>query len=178
MPSKLRAPVEPGELGRIIQKIYDDFNSIIDSINTELKGLSEPTERAKEGSIAVSKEGSNSYSLRGKTADGWAKVGIRLLNSEGIELITSNNKFTNSDDISNLTDSTGGTISATIANTTGVANNGSDSDAVTKVTEFENAVASLNSKIKENTERLNLHNDRLNTVIDKMNTIINRLNNI
>ena len=56
MPSKLKPPQESGEMGRIVQKIYDDLNSVIDNINTDLKGNSEPEEKSKEGSVAVVKD--------------------------------------------------------------------------------------------------------------------------
>ena len=49
--------------------------------------------------------------------------------------------------ITDITDSTGGTVSNTIANPTGIANNADVSTVVTKESEFESAVASLASKI-------------------------------
>jgi hypothetical protein len=166
MPSQLRAPSEPGELGRIIQKVYDDLNSVIDSINTELEGIKEPEERSKAGSVAVVKEG-NTYSLRGKTEDGWAKTPIRLLNSEEMKAIFNSLKFNDIDDIVSLTDSTGGTVSSTL----------SDAAGATYPTdeEFVNAVASLNSKINELITVSNTHNDRINTLINKVNEIIRRI---
>tara|TARA_R100001082_G_C4236808_1_gene105585 strand:- start:7 stop:507 length:501 start_codon:yes stop_codon:yes gene_type:complete len=164
MPSKLRAPSEPGDLGRIIQKIYDDLNSVIDSINTELEGISEPDEQSKAGSVAVVKEG-DTYSLRGKTTDGWAKTPIRLLNSEKIKSIFNSSKFNDIDDIVSLTDSTGGTAADTIP-----ASGGSWDDS-----EINVAVASLASKINELIVVSNTHNDRINTLIDKVNEIIRRI---
>ena len=56
--------------------------------------------------------------------------------------------------VKTLSDSTGGTPGTGISNTTGVANNGGDSDAVVKVTEFENAIATLVLKINEIIRRL------------------------
>ena len=156
MPSKLRAPIEPGELGRVVQKIYDDLNQVIDNINTDLEGSKEPDERNKAGSIAVVKEG-NTYSLRGKTEDGWAKTPIKLLNSENIKPIFSSDKFDNTQDIVSITDSTGGTSSNVIDDTT---------------SSVKDDLATLGAKINELIEVSNVHNDRINTLIDKVNEII------
>ena len=51
--------------------------------------------------------------------------------------------------IVNLTDSTGGTVSNTIANTTGVDVAAAGPAQVVLVSEFENAIASLAAKITE-----------------------------
>ena len=156
MPSKLRAPIEPGELGRVVQKIYDDLNQVIDNINTDLEGSKEPNETNKSGSIAVVKEG-NTYSLRGKTEDGWAKTPIKLLNSENIKPIFSSNKFDSTQDIVSIIDNTTGTVSNTIDITLG---------------DYKDDFATLGAKINELIEASNVHNDRINTLIDKVNEII------
>ena len=175
MSSQLRAPSAVGQdLSRTVQKIYDDLNSVVDTLNTDLKGLKEPLEQSMSGSVAVVKEG-DKYSLRGKTADGWAKVNIRLLNDSKIEDIDNSNKFTSIDNIGSITDSTGGTVSSTISNTTGVAVNSSASTVVTTLTEFENAIASVSSKINELIVISNIHNDIINTILDKVNEIIRRI---
>ena len=166
MPSKLRAPQESGEIGRVVQKIYDDLNSIIESINTDIKGLNEPLERSKAGSIAVVKEG-NSYSLRGKTADGWAKVPIRLLNSSGMKSIFESDKFNDIEDISVLTDALDGATFTGETLTT---------SSTPTVDELEACSGSLAGKINELVEISNTHNDRINTLIDKVNDITRRIN--
>ena len=82
MRSKLKPPQSPNpEMDRVIQKIYDDLNQVIDNVHTDLKGRFEPDDKSKEGSIAVVKEG-DTYSIRGKTEDGWAKAPLTLLGSE------------------------------------------------------------------------------------------------
>ena len=162
MPSKLRAPIEPGELGRVIQKIYDDINQLIDNINTELEGVKEPDEKSKAGSIAVVKEG-DTYSLRGKTADGWAKTKIKLLEEPGLDTIYSSDRFNDVDDI----------ISLTYYNTGNVSDTLTDPGTTVGYQEHRDAVVSLASKINELVVVSNTHNDRLNTLIDKVNEIIN-----
>lgn len=164
MPSKLRAPVHSGELGNVVQRIYDDLNTVIESMNTDLEGIREPDEKTKSGGLAVVKEG-DKYSLRGKTADGWARVNMRLLNSSKIKNLNTSNKFVSNDDIISLTDSTGGTASDTIP-----ASGGSWDDS-----EINVAVASLASKTNELVTLINTHNDRINTLIDKTNEILRRI---
>lgn len=160
MPSKLKPPQESGEMGRIVQKIYDDLNSVIDNINTDLKGNSEPEEKSKEGSVAVVKEG-GTYSLRGKTEDGWARVNMKLLGSNPESKIKPEELFSTSDNISKLTDSTTGTISNTLDDT--AANQKDD-------------IASLNAKLSTVINIVNTHNEKFNKVIEKVNDIIRRIN--
>ena len=156
MPSKLRAPQQSGEMGLIIQKIYDDLNSVIDSINTELEGKIEPEESSKEGSVAVVKDG-NKYTLRGKTADGWAKVNMTLLGESKSSEISKEELFTTSDNISKLTDSTGGTTSNTIDCTTA---------------DVKDDIASLNAKLNTVLDIVNRHNSIINKLIKNLNNII------
>ena len=166
MPSKLRAPVHSGELGNVVQRIYDDLTTVIESMNTDLEGIREPDEKTKSGGLAVVKEG-DKYSLRGKTADGWARVNMRLLNSSKIKNLNESNKFNTTDDIVSLTDSTGGTVSSTLLDAAG--------GTYPTDEEFVNAVASLNSKIDEVITLSNIHNNRINTLIDKTNEILRRI---
>jgi len=104
MRSKIKPPQSPlPEMDRVIQKIYDDLNNIVDNMNTDLGGEKEPDEKANNGSIAVSKDG-NRYSLRGKTSDGWAKVNMTLIGSSTTSKIDKQELFTSSDNIVKLTD--------------------------------------------------------------------------
>tara|TARA_Y100001938_G_scaffold151149_1_gene246573 strand:+ start:1629 stop:2066 length:438 start_codon:yes stop_codon:yes gene_type:complete len=103
MRSKIKPPQSPlPEMDRVIQKIYDDLNNIVDNMNTDLGGEKEPDEKANNGSIAVSKDG-NKYSLRGKTSDGWAKVNMTLIGSSATSKIDKQELFTSSDNIAKLT---------------------------------------------------------------------------
>ena len=103
MRSKIKPPQSPlPEMDRVIQKIYDDLNNIVDNMNTDLGGEKEPEEKANNGSIAVSKDG-NKYSLRGKTSDGWAKVNMTLIGSSATSKIDKQELFTSSDNIAKLT---------------------------------------------------------------------------
>ena len=178
MPSKLRAPTQSGEMGKVVQKIYDDINSLIDSLNLDLEGAKEPDEKSKSGSVCVVKEG-NKYSLRGKTEDGWASVGIKLLNSPEVSKLDISKKFNNADDLSSLD-----SITSITDNTTGTAYTDDtipDADSAWSTTEMNNCIAYLAVKINalipiistvnELVTMVNTHNDRINTLIDKVNEL-------
>ena len=142
-----------------VDKIYDDLNTIVDNMNTDLGGEKEPNEKANNGSIAVSKDG-NKYSLRGKTSDGWAKVNMTLVGSSATSKINKQELFTSSDNIVKLTDSTTGTISETLDDTT--ANQKDD-------------IASLNAKLNTVIELANKQTSVINKLINKVNEIIRRI---
>ncbi len=160
MRSKIKPPQSSlPEMDRVIQKIYDDLNNIVDNMNTDLGGEKEPDEKANNGSIAVSKDG-NRYSLRGKTSDGWAKVNMTLIGSSTTSKIDKQELFTSSDNIVKLTDSTTGTISETLDDTT--ANQKDD-------------IASLNAKLNKVIELTNKQTSVINKLINKVNEIIRRI---
>ena len=172
MPSKLRAPAHSGELGIVIQKVYDDLNTVIENINTDLEGVREPDEKTKSGGLAVVKEG-NKYSIRGKTIDGWAKTSMTLLDDTSIKTISNTLKFGDSAnisaDINSLTDGSTGTASDTLVEITG---------SYVQAT-IENTVASLAGKINELITKtndliviVNTHNSRINTLIDNVNKLL------
>jgi|9_EtaG_2_1085328.scaffolds.fasta_scaffold86412_2 hypothetical protein len=160
MRSKIKPPQSPlPEMDRVIQKIYDDLNNIVDNMNTDLGGEKEPDEKANNGSIAVSKDG-NRYSLRGKTSDGWAKVNMTLIGSSATSKINKQELFTSSDNIVKLTDSTTGTISETLDDTTATQ---------------KDDVASLNAKLSTVIELANKQTSVINKLINKVNEIIRRI---
>tara|TARA_R100000808_G_C2103545_1_gene119879 strand:+ start:27 stop:533 length:507 start_codon:yes stop_codon:yes gene_type:complete len=168
MASKLRAPQESGEMGRVVQKVYDDINSVIDNINTDLKGIKEPSEKSKDGSIAVVKEG-NTYSIRGKTADGWAKIPMKLLNEKPESSIKNAKKFTSADTPQELIDSTGGTAATSLSAI------GTTHD-VDRSSDINNNISSLNRKINHVKDLSDTQNERINELIDKVNSLIKTFN--
>lgn len=180
MPSKLRAPMHSGELSSVIQKIYDDLNSVIENINTDLEGFREPGEETKSGGLAIVKEG-DKYSLRGKTSDGWARVNMRLLNSPIVKKIEESSKISNNSDITSsssitsLTDNTGGTAADTIPASGGSWDNAEINVAVASLAAKINALIPLVDKTNELVTLINIHNDRINTLIDKTNEILRRI---
>lgn len=182
MRSKINPPQSPlPEMDRVIQKIYDDLNNIVDNMNTDLGGEKEPDEKANNGSIAVSKDG-NKYSLRGKTSDGWAKVNMTLIGSSTTSKIDKQELFTSSDNIVKLTDSTivkltdstSGTVSQTLDDTT----SGQKDDVASlnaKLNTVIDNVSNLNTKLNTVIELANRHTSVINKTTNKINEIIRRI---
>tara|TARA_R110002050_G_scaffold300705_1_gene471679 strand:- start:12147 stop:12395 length:249 start_codon:yes stop_codon:yes gene_type:complete len=70
--------VSEQNLQRVIDKIYDDMNEIIDATNQgETKGEKQEFS-GKEGDIRIVKK-NNNYQIQGRTSDGWAKADITLI---------------------------------------------------------------------------------------------------
>ena len=74
---KKRAPINvPPELQRNFQKIYDDLNDIINSVNSFNLSLDES--QGKAGDLKIIKkqqqDGTQKYFLTFKTDDGWVEV--------------------------------------------------------------------------------------------------------
>jgi len=66
-------------MDRIIQKIYDDINDIINSVNQSI-GEARSTAKGKEGDIRVIKDSTNdTYRLEAFTKDGWAKSDLEIV---------------------------------------------------------------------------------------------------
>ena len=79
MISRKRAPaVQDTELGRVINQVYDDINSLIDDVNQAV-GESALNSSGKAGNIRlVFDRTDNKYYLEGKYETGWAKVELEL----------------------------------------------------------------------------------------------------
>lgn len=80
MISKKRSQaVNNNNLQRIVDKIYDDFNELIDAVNNKDTITSKEEFSGKEGDIRVvrSNDGT-SYEIQGRTSEGWAKTSLTL----------------------------------------------------------------------------------------------------
>ena len=80
MISKKRSQaVNNNNLQRIVDKIYDDFNELIDAVNIKDTITSKEEFSGKEGDIRVvrSNDGT-SYEIQGRTSEGWAKTSLTL----------------------------------------------------------------------------------------------------
>jgi len=76
-----RAPqVSIEGMERIIQHIYDDINEIIRALNSQ--SLETQEERGQTGDIKIVVTDVNTYELRAKTKDGWAKVDLSFVDKE------------------------------------------------------------------------------------------------
>ena len=70
--SQKRAPkVEDPSLSRVIQKIYDDINSLINSVNQGNTSKEKPQSKGKAGDIRIVKNSEGLYSLEAMTNEGW-----------------------------------------------------------------------------------------------------------
>ena len=76
--SKKRAPsIKDADLNRVITRIYDDLNEIINAVNQSGTIEDKGETVGKEGDIRIAKSGSG-YEIQGRTSDGWASATINL----------------------------------------------------------------------------------------------------
>ena len=77
--SQKRAPKsQDPETNRIIQKIYDDLNSLINAVNKGNTSKEKPLERGKAGDIRIVKNSEGEYSLECMTNEGWVTSKVTL----------------------------------------------------------------------------------------------------
>tara|TARA_R110002020_G_scaffold212480_3_gene419095 strand:- start:3148 stop:3405 length:258 start_codon:yes stop_codon:yes gene_type:complete len=67
----------PEAINDVVRRIYDDINDIVNSVNNEFGDYD--TQRGKIGNIRIKKVDNESYRLEAKTSDGWAAVGLSIL---------------------------------------------------------------------------------------------------
>lgn len=119
------------EIALSFQKVYDDLNELINSVNQGTTSDEKTITGGKAGDIRFVKHGSGSYYFEGKTDEGWVR------SIEKIDL-----------DITTLTDNSGGEPSNTIPEQT----------ASYDEEDVANALASLAAKVNEvinNIEKIN-----------------------
>tara|TARA_R100000315_G_scaffold11963_1_gene3820 strand:+ start:417 stop:668 length:252 start_codon:yes stop_codon:yes gene_type:complete len=80
MISKKRSQkVSDSNLQRVVDKIYDDLNELIDAVNSRDTITSKEEFLGKEGDIRVVKSNDGtSYEIQGRTSEGWAKTSLTL----------------------------------------------------------------------------------------------------
>tara|TARA_R100001082_G_scaffold68347_1_gene38725 strand:+ start:866 stop:1117 length:252 start_codon:yes stop_codon:yes gene_type:complete len=80
MISKKRSQkVSDSNLQRVVDKIYDDLNELIDAVNSRDTITSKEEFSGKEGDIRVVKSNDGtSYEIQGRTSEGWAKTSLTL----------------------------------------------------------------------------------------------------
>jgi len=70
--SRKRAPVvDDPQLSRIISKVYDDINEIINSVNQGDTSVQKATSEGKSGDVRIVKDSSGSYYIEARTDEGW-----------------------------------------------------------------------------------------------------------
>jgi hypothetical protein len=75
--SKKRAPrVDDAQLNRVISKIYDDINEIINAVNQGNTSEEKKSYEGKSGDIRLLKDSTGAYEIQGKTDEGWVKTSM------------------------------------------------------------------------------------------------------
>tara|TARA_Y100000310_G_C20562358_1_gene753689 strand:+ start:459 stop:731 length:273 start_codon:yes stop_codon:yes gene_type:complete len=70
--SKKRAPkVSDPYLTRIISKVYDDMNEIINAVNQGDTSTQKASTEGKSGDIRVVKDSTDTYYIEARTDEGW-----------------------------------------------------------------------------------------------------------
>ena len=124
--SRKRAPaVEDSKLSRVVSQIYDDINEVINAVNQGDSSEFKAETEGKSGDIRIAKNSTGAYFIEGKTDEGW----IQNVDKSAVEALD--------------------TGVGSIADVVGVDNNGSDSDKVVTVTEFESKISSMILKVNE-----------------------------
>ncbi len=80
MISKKRSQkITENNMQRIIDKIYDDLNELIDAVNNRETRTAKEEFFGKEGDIRVVKSNDGTaYEIQGRTSEGWAKASLTL----------------------------------------------------------------------------------------------------
>lgn len=73
--SKKRAPrIDDAQLNRVISKIYDDINELINAVNKGDVSTNIDNYLGKEGDLRLVKESDGTYEIQGKIKEGWVKA--------------------------------------------------------------------------------------------------------
>ena len=76
---KKRAPrVTDPKLDRIIAKIYDDINEVVNAVNRQDTSTQQQEYEGAIGSLMLYKKSDGTYQIRGKTEDGWVSTSMTL----------------------------------------------------------------------------------------------------
>tara|TARA_R100001510_G_scaffold17481_1_gene14770 strand:+ start:2928 stop:3179 length:252 start_codon:yes stop_codon:yes gene_type:complete len=71
--------ITENNMQRIIDKIYDDLNELIDAVNSKDTVLVPDESVGKEGNIRIIRDpNGDSYKIQGRTSEGWASTSITL----------------------------------------------------------------------------------------------------
>tara|TARA_R100001082_G_scaffold59812_1_gene33209 strand:+ start:6341 stop:6592 length:252 start_codon:yes stop_codon:yes gene_type:complete len=75
--SKKRAPaLDDPNLNRILSKVYDDLNEIINAVNQGNTSEDKKGYQGKSGDIRLSKQSDGTYEIQGRTDEGWTFVSM------------------------------------------------------------------------------------------------------
>tara|TARA_R100001082_G_scaffold31612_1_gene16205 strand:- start:20032 stop:20292 length:261 start_codon:yes stop_codon:yes gene_type:complete len=71
---------EAVEINRVIEKIYDDLNDVINSVNQSNTSEERKSFKGKSGDIRLAKVNDGSYEIQGKTDEGWVYAIMKVRN--------------------------------------------------------------------------------------------------
>jgi|TARA_R110002020_G_scaffold138753_5_gene309260 hypothetical protein len=71
---------EAVEINRVIEKIYDDLNDVINSVNQGNTSEEKEGFKGKSGDIRLAKVNDGSYEIQGKTDEGWVYAIMKVRN--------------------------------------------------------------------------------------------------
>ena len=75
--SKKRPPaVNDAQLNRILAKVYDDMNELINAVNQSDTTEERSVESGKSGDIRLVKNPDGTYAIEGKTDEGWVTTAM------------------------------------------------------------------------------------------------------
>ena len=69
-------------LQRVVDKIYDDINEIINSVNQGDTSQLKNTFKGKSGDIRLAKINDGTYEIQGRTDEGWVKANMTFKDIE------------------------------------------------------------------------------------------------
>tara|TARA_R100001510_G_C7656790_1_gene217239 strand:+ start:4570 stop:4821 length:252 start_codon:yes stop_codon:yes gene_type:complete len=69
-------------LQRVVDKIYDDINEIINSVNQGDTSQLKNTFKGKSGDIRLAKINDGTYEIQGRTDEGWVKADMTFKDVE------------------------------------------------------------------------------------------------
>ena len=69
-------------LQRVVDKIYDDINEIINSVNQGDTSQLKNTFKGKSGDIRLAKINDGTYEIQGRTDEGWVKADMTFKDIE------------------------------------------------------------------------------------------------
>ena len=73
--SQKRAPsIDDPQTGRIISRIYDDINELINAVNQSNTTVEKGGYEGKSGDIRLFKKADATYEIQGRTDEGWVSA--------------------------------------------------------------------------------------------------------
>ena len=75
--AKKRAPrVQDSQLDRVVAKIYDDINEVINAVNQGDTSVDKKSYTGKSGDLRLFRKEDNTYEIQGRTNEGWVSVAM------------------------------------------------------------------------------------------------------